>query len=88
MDQQRDFEQEEILGDIICDRGDVLSIFLNETDSLEGEEACYDDQTMEEESQDHDGGSSDRDDSSDDRTESGSAVAKSCEVYIYKLSMC
>ena len=82
MDQQRDFEQEEILGDIIHDGRDVLSLFLNETDGLEGEEAGYGDRTMEEESHDHDG-SGDRDDGSGDRTESGSAVAKSGEVYIY-----
>ena len=63
MDQQRDFEQEEILGDIICDRGDVLS-FLNDVEGLEGEEAGYGDQTMKEESHDHDGSSGDRDDSS------------------------
>ena len=53
-----------------------MSIFLKETDGLEGEEAGYGDQTMEEESHDHDGGSGDRDDGSGDRTESG-------QVYIY-----
>ena len=36
MDQQRDFEQEEILGDIIRDGRDVLSLFLNDTDCPEG----------------------------------------------------
>ena len=72
MDQQRDFKQEEILGDIIRDGHDVLSLFLNEIDGLEGEEAGYGDQTMEEESHDHDGGSNDRDDDSGDRTELGS----------------
>ena len=47
MDQQRDFEQEEILGDITHDGGDVL-LFLNDLkEGLEGEEAGYDDQTME-----------------------------------------
>ena len=59
-------------------------LFLNDLkEGLEGEEACYDDQTMEEESHDHDGGSDDHDDGCGDRTESGSAVAKSGEVYIY-----
>ena len=83
MDHQRDFDQEEILGDIICDGRDVLSFLNNVEEGLEGEEAGYGDQTMEEESLDHDGGSGDRDDGSGDRTESGSAVAKSGEVYIY-----
>ena len=90
MDQQRDFEQEEILGDIICDGGDLLSLFINDTDGLEGEEAGYGDLTMEEESHDHDGTGDrmpveegDRDDGFGDQTESGSAVAKSGEVYIY-----
>ena len=82
MDQQRDFEQEEILEDIIRDGGDVLS-FLNDLDGLEGEGAGYGDWKMEEESHDHDGGSGDRDDGSGDRTELGSAVAKSSEVYTY-----
>jgi hypothetical protein len=51
---QRDLEQEELLGDIICDRRDVLS-FLNDTDGLEGEdEGSGDDRTMEEERHDHD----------------------------------
>ena len=38
-----------------------------------------------EEGHDRDGGSGDHDDGSCDRTESGSAVAKSGEVYIYVL---
>ena len=79
MDQQRDFEQEEILGDIIHGGGDVL-LFLNDLEEgLEGAEGASD-QTMEEESHDRDGGSGDRDDGSGDRTESGSAVANSDEV--------
>ena len=88
MDQQRDFEQEEILGDIICDGGDLLSLFINDTDGLEGEgEAGSGDRTMEVEGHDHDGSGDrmpveegDRDDGSGD-TEEG-AVAKSGEVYI------
>ena len=55
MDQQRDFEWEEILGDIIRDGRDVLSLFLNDTDGLEGEEAGYGDRTMKEESHNRDG---------------------------------
>ena len=55
MDQQRDFEQEEILGDIIRDGRDVLSLFLNGTDGLEGKETGYGDRTMEEEGHDYDG---------------------------------
>ena len=39
MDQQRDFEQEEILGDIIRDGGDVLSFLNDVEEGLEGEEA-------------------------------------------------
>ena len=92
MDQQRDLEQEEMLGDIIRDVRDVFS-FLNNNDGLEGEEAGYGDRTMDEESHDHDGSGDrmavedgDRDDGSGDQTESGSAVAKSGEVYI--LSLC
>ena len=69
MDQQSDFEQEEILGDIIRDGRDVLSLFLNETDGMEGEEAGYGDRTMEVQE-------GDRADCSGDRTESG-------QVYIY-----
>ena len=62
MDQQRDFEQEEILGDIIRDGGDVVASFLNDIEEgLQGEEAGCSDQTMEE-GHDRDGGSGDRDD--------------------------
>ena len=78
------------MGDIIRDRGDVLSLFLNETDGLEGEEAGYDYRTTEEEGHDYDGfgdripvQEGDRDDGSGDQSESGSAIAKSGEVYIY-----
>jgi hypothetical protein len=73
---QRDLEQEQLLGEIILAGGDVLS-FLNDTDG-----------TMEEEGHDHDGSGDrmpeeegDHDDGSGDRTEEG-AVAKSGEVYI------
>ena len=81
---QRDLEQEELLGDIIRDGRDVLSI-LNDTDGLEGqgEEASYSDRTMEEEGHDYDGSGDrmpmqegDHDDGSGDRMEEG-AVAKS-----------
>jgi hypothetical protein len=84
---QRDLEQEELLGDIIRDGRDVLS-FLNDTDGLEGEDDGSGDRTMEEEGHDHDGSGDrmpeeegDHDDGSGDRTEEG-AVAKSGEVYI------
>ena len=63
--------------------------FLNDTDGLEGEGEGSGDRTIEEEGHDHDGSvdrmsveEGDRDDGSGDRTESGSAVAKSSEVYI------
>ena len=71
MDQQRDFEQEEILGDIIRDGRDVMSFLNDIEEGLQGEEAGYGDQTVEEESHDHDGGSGDRDDGFGDQTESG-----------------
>jgi hypothetical protein len=46
---QRYLEQEELLGDIISDGRDVLSL-LNDTDGLDGEdEGSGDDRTMEEE---------------------------------------
>ena len=81
MDQQRDFEQEEILGDIIRNGGDVVLSFLNNIEEgLQGEEAGCVDQTME--GHDRDGGSGDRDDSSGEWTKSGSAIAKFGEVYI------
>ena len=80
MDHQRDFDQEEILGDIIRDGGDIVLSFLNDIEEgLQGEEAGCVDQTME--GHDRDGGSGNRDDGSGDRTESGTAVAKSGEVY-------
>ena len=69
---QRDLEQEQLLGEIILAGGDPLS-FLNDTDGMEGEDHGSDDRTMEEEGHDHDGYG--------DRTEEG-AVAKSGEVYI------
>ena len=73
-DHQRDLEEEELLGDIIREGGDVMS-YLNDTDGLEGEgEAGSGDRTMEVEE-------GDRDDGSGERTEEG-AVAKSGEVYI------
>ena len=80
----RDFEGEELLGDIIRNGGDILS-YLN----LEGEyEGSGDDPTMEKERHDLDGSGDrmpveegDHDDGSGDRTEEG-AVAKSGEVYI------
>ena len=74
MDQQRDLEKEQLLGDIIFGGGDVLS-FLNNTDGQEGENDGSVDQTMEEDGHDHDGsgdqmeGEGHRDDGSDDRTE-------------------
>src|SRR3989337_16161 len=82
---ERDFEQEQLLGDIILGGGDPLS-FLNDTDGQEGEDDDSGDPTMEEEG-DHDGSGDrlaeegDHDNGSGDRTEEG-AVAKSGEVYI------
>ena len=79
---QRDLEQEELLGDIIHDGRDVLS-FLNDTDGQEGEDDGSGDRTMEEEGHDHDGygdrmseEEGDHHDSSGDRTGEG-AIAKS-----------
>ena len=84
---QRDLEQEGLLGDIIRDGRDVLS-FLNDTDGQEGEDDGSGDRTMEEKGHDHDGSGDrmaeeevDHNDGSGDRTEEG-AVAKSGEVYI------
>ena len=55
MDQQIDLEQEKILGGIIRDGRDVM-LFLNDIEEgLEGEEAGYSYQTMEEEGHDYDG---------------------------------
>ena len=78
MEHDRDEEAEQVLGDIIAARGDVMS-YLNDTDGLEGEgEAGYGDRTMEEEGHDYDGSGDrmpveegHRDDGSGDRTESG-----------------
>ena len=88
-DHQRDLEEEELLGDIIGGGGDV-TLYLNDTDGLEGEgEAGSGDRTMEVEGHDYDGSGDgmpveegDRDDGSSERTEEGT-VAKSGEVYIY-----
>ena len=75
----RDEAKEAMLGDIILAGGDILS-YLNDNVGLEGEgeEADYDDWTMEEEGHDHDGfgdpmpvQEGHRDDGSGDRTESG-----------------
>ena len=73
----RDLEQEELLGDIIRDGGDDMTLsFLNDTDGQEREDDGSGD-PMEEEG-DHDG--------SGDRTEEGAlTVAKSGEVYIHIL---
>ena len=86
--EHRDLETEQLLGDIILGRGDILS-YLNDTDGPEGEgEAGSGDRTMEVEGHDHDGSGDrmpkeegDHDDGSSDWTEEG-AVAKSDEVYI------
>ena len=87
MDQQRDLEKEQLLGDIIFSGGDVLS-FLNDTDGQEGEDDGSSDRTIEEQGHDYDGygdrmaeEEGDHDDGSGDRTEEG-AIAKSGEVYI------
>ena len=73
---QRDLEEEQLLGEIILAGGDVLS-FLNDTNG-----------TMEEEGHDHDGSGDrmpkeegDHDDGFGDRTKEG-ALAKFGEVYI------
>ena len=82
--------KEALLRDIIAEGSDAVSLFLNDTDGLEGEgeQAGYGDlMTVQEE--EHEDGSGDpmpvqegdRDDGSGDRTEEG-AVAKSGEVYI------
>ena len=71
--------KEALLRDIIAEGSDAISLFLNETDGLEGEgEAGSGDRTMEVEGHDHDGSGDrmpvqegDRDDVSGDRTESG-----------------
>ena len=80
MDTARDEAKEALLRDIIAEGSDAVSLFLNDTDGLEGEgeEADYGDRTMEEEGHDHDGSGDpmpvqegDRDDGYGDRTESG-----------------
>ena len=66
MDTARDEAKEALLRDIIALGSDaVCSLFLNDTDGLEGQgqEAGYGDPTMEDEGHDDDG--------SGDRTESG-----------------
>ena len=80
MEHPRDGATEAVLGDIIAQGSDAVLSFLNDTYGLEGqgEEAGYDDRTMEEERHDYDGSGDrmpvqegDRDDNSGDRTESG-----------------
>ena len=82
MDTTRDEVQEELLGDIIARGSDaVCSLFLNDTDGLQGhgEEAGYDYDPMPVQEGHRDDGSGDpmtvqegdRDDGSGDRTESG-----------------
>jgi|RifCSP19_2_1023855.scaffolds.fasta_scaffold64445_1 hypothetical protein len=55
--EHRDFEAEQLLGDIIAEGGDI-DIYLNDTDDLQGEgEAGYGDPAMEEEEEHCDVGS-------------------------------
>ena len=80
MDTALDEAKEALLRDIIAERSDVVSLFLNETDGLEGdgEQAGYGD-LMPVQEEEHEDGSGDpmpvqegdRDDGSGDRTESG-----------------
>ena len=65
MDTSRDEAKEALLRDIIVEGSDVVSLFLNDNDGLEGEgeEAGYGDLMPVQEG--------DRDDGSGDRTESG-----------------
>ena len=80
MDTAQDEIQEELLGDIIAEGSDAISLFLNETDGLEGEgeQAGYGD-LMPVQEEEHEDGSGDpmpvqegdHDDGSGDRTESG-----------------
>ena len=80
MDTARDEAKEALLRDIITEGSDVVSLFLNDTDGLEGEgeEAGYVD-LMPVQEEEHEDGSGDpmpvqegdRDDGSGDRTESG-----------------
>ena len=80
MDTPRDEAQEALLRDIIAEGSDAISLFLNETDGLEGEgeQAGYGD-LMPVQEEEHEDGSGDpmsvqegdRDYGSGDRTESG-----------------
>ena len=87
MDTALDEAKEALLRDIIAEGCDAVSLFLNDTDGLEGEDEGSGDRTMEEERHDHDGSGDrmpvegDRDDGSGDQTEEG-AVVKSGEIYI------
>ena len=79
MDTALDEAKEALLRDIIAEGSDAVSLFLNDTDGLEGEgEAGSGDRTMEVEGHDYDGfgdgmpvEEGNRDGSSADRTESG-----------------
>ena len=80
MDTARDEVQEELLGDIIAQGSDAVSLFLNDADGLEGEgeEAGSGDLMPVQEGEREDGSDDpmsvqegDRDDVSGDRTESG-----------------
>ena len=80
MEHPRDEATKAMLGDIIAKGSDAISLFLNETDGLEGEgeQAGYGD-LMPVQEEEHEDGSGDpmpvqegdRDDGSGDRTESG-----------------
>ena len=79
MDTARDEAKEALLRDIIAEGSDAVSLFLNDTDGLEGEgeEAGYGD-LMPLQEEEHEDGSGDpmpvqgdHDDGSGDRTESG-----------------
>ena len=80
MDTTRDEANEAMLRDIIAEGSDAISLFLNETDGLEGEgeQAGYGDLMPVQEDEHEDGSGDpmpvqegDRDDDSGDRTESG-----------------
>ena len=80
MDTSRDEAQEALLRDIIAEGSDAVSLFLNDTDGLEGEgeEAGSGDLMLVQEGEREDGSGDpmpvqegDRDDGSGDRTESG-----------------
>ena len=79
MDTARDEAKEALLRDIIAQGSDVVSLFLNDTDGLEGEgEEAGSGDLMPVQEEEHEDGSGDpmpmqegdRDDGSDDRTES------------------